>query len=342
MEPVQFILPFLWALIISLYAVPSVVELAWEKGLMDSFEKRKVHNLLTPRLGGVAIFAGVFSGILIFGEIDRFNQYFLAGILLIFFIGVRDDLHEIKPWKKLIVQLLATFIVFYEGEFMVTSLSGFLGIEEISPYIFYFIGIIMVLTITNSINFIDGLDGLAGIVSMIPAILLGVFFSTQDYNMAVISLCLAGSLLGFLRYNLKQSSVFMGDSGSMVVGFVLAILFLKQIEIRGEDFGWVYLYSLLFVPLTDIVRVVFSRILRLQSPFKAARDHVHHILLDSGMSQKKVLILLTLVVSFVIAVTFIFHKLIELDTKLITFGLITFSIIFSVYCELSFRKIPHS
>jgi len=340
MENIQLMLVFIWAFLVSLYAVPSIVELAWKKGLMDTFESRKIHNMLTPRLGGVAIFAGSFSSVLIFGDVDRFIQYLLASLLLVFFIGVRDDLYEISPFKKLIVQVVASFIVLYEGDLQITSLHGILSVQNIPEVISFTISILIILVITNAFNFIDGLDGLAGTLATISCLALGYYFIRTDYNLTIVALGLCGSLIGFLRYNLKKSTVFMGDSGSMYVGFLLSLLCLKEIEIAKTSSSFLFVYAILFVPLTDFGRVIVSRILRGVSPFRAARDHIHHILLDGGMAPGKILVILTSIALMVIALVMILEYSMELAPGYITFGLICMSIILSAFCEITFKKNP--
>lgn len=335
----NFILPFLWSAIISLYAVPSVVELAWEKGLMDSFEKRKIHHLLTPRLGGVAIFAGTFSGILIFTRIDNFLQYFLVSILLLFFLGVKDDLNEIKTWKKLIVQILATSLLIYESEFMLTSFKGLLGFDYFYLPVQYALTIIYIVAVTNAINFIDGLDGLAASIGVIISLILGFYLLRFNSMLAIACICLGGSLLGFLRYNIKESAVFMGDSGSLITGFMVAVLSLSLMETTKDASGIVIAFSLLMLPVTDLVRVVFLRIFQRTSPFTPGRDHIHHILIDSGFTKRKTLLIILSITSFSsltgIAMVSIFH----FDPNRAIFVLFVFSILITIYCEFKRRSL---
>lgn len=338
MEIANIVLPFLWSGIISLYAVPSVIDLAWDKGLMDSFDKRKVHDKLTPRLGGVAIFAGTFSGILIFAEIDSFMQFFLAALLILFFLGVKDDVKEIKTWKKLVVQILVAFVVVYEGDLTLGSLKGLFGIQFESKSLLFIVSIIYIVAVTNAINFIDGLDGLAASLCTIAALTLAVFSYQVNESWSITLVCLGASLLGFLRYNLKRSLVFMGDSGSLISGFIIAVLSLNYIESQPDASGIAIIYLILFIPLTDFARVILKRILTGRTPFSAGRDHIHHLLVDSGKTWKKSLWILVISSAAMVILGTLTLTVFHFNPNNSIFAFCILSVTLSIYSEIRFKK----
>jgi UDP-N-acetylmuramyl pentapeptide phosphotransferase/UDP-N-acetylglucosamine-1-phosphate transferase len=170
------ILPFLWAFVVSVFAVPSIVYVAHVKNLLDEPDPRRLHQDRTPRLGGMAIFAGFASALTIFGVLDFTIQRVMASALLLFFIGLKDDIISMSAFKKFFVQILATGVVIFVGDVRVTNFHGFLGVYELADGVSYGFTFLVITGITNAINLIDGLDGLAGTLVFIIAGTFGAFF----------------------------------------------------------------------------------------------------------------------------------------------------------------------
>ncbi len=294
----EYILCFSWAFLIGVFAIPSIIQVAHKKNLLDTPNNRTVHELLTPRLGGLAIFAGFVSALTIFGTLSRSIQEMLAGCILIFFIGLKDDIVTVSAFKKFFVQVLAAGVVIFIGDVRITSLHGFLGINELEQGISYAFTFLVIIGITNSFNLIDGLDGLAGSIVLIVSLSLGVYFHVyavgDTFLYASVAFCLAGSILGFLRYNVHKAIVFMGDSGSLICGFIISVLVVQLIEMKFvENINTgVLALVVVYVPLFDTLRVFALRIFRGISPFTPDKNHLHHRLIDAGCSQPQTITIL--------------------------------------------------
>jgi UDP-GlcNAc:undecaprenyl-phosphate GlcNAc-1-phosphate transferase len=311
---IGLVLATLWALLIALFAVPSIVYIAHLKNLLDAPNNRSVHVSLTPRLGGVAVLAGFFSALTIFAPLANGVQQLLAGCILLFFVGLKDDLVTISVTKKFLGQLLATGVVMLMADVRITSLQGILGIGTLPIGLSYGFTFVVIVGITNAINLIDGLDGLAGTLVLISSGTLGYYFfqyggSTYG-NYAFVAACLMGGILGFLRYNFHKASIFMGDTGSLVCGFIVSILAIQFIEM-GQASGQPLLSAspalalgILFVPLFDTSRVFLLRMLAGKSPFAPDKNHIHHRVLALGFSQINTVLLLALLnVTVIVFVT---------------------------------------
>lgn len=289
-EITETILAFSWAFIIAIFAIPSITYLAHLKNLLDVPNGRTIHESLTPRLGGLAIFAGFMSSLTIFGDFLAGNdiQYMLAGCILIFFIGLKDDISPVSPFKKFFVQVLSAGIVLVLGDIRITGFYGFLHIYGIEPGISYAFSFLMIIGVTNAINLIDGLDGLAGSIIFFISITFGAFFLMDGSPYAIVAFCLGGAVFGFLRYNIFRASIFMGDTGSLVSGFIIALLAVKIIEEPPEVLGntsAVMALATLIIPVGDTLRVFFLRTISGRSPFEPDKNHIHHRLIDLGCNQ---------------------------------------------------------
>ncbi len=250
----DFVLPFTWSFIISVFAIPSIIFVAHVKNLLDEPNVRTVHHSLTPRLGGVAIFAGFTSSITIFGSMNQGVQFLLAGSVILFFIGIKDDLVSVSAFKKFFVQILATGIVMILGDIRITSFQGVLGIHELDIGTSYAFTFLVIMGISNSINLIDGLDGLAGTILVIVATTFGLFiqfFGGAEFApYSMVAICLIGAIIGFLRYNFYNAVVFMGDTGSLVSGLVVSVLAIEFIEMAKVPAGPSMAVCVLIVPIS--------------------------------------------------------------------------------------------
>ncbi len=303
-----------WAFLVSLFAVPSIIYIAHLKNMLDTPNGRTVHQSLTPRLGGVAVFAGFMSALTIFAPLHNGVKELLAGCIILFFVGLKDDLVGMSVAKKFVGQLLATGIVMIMADIRITSFQGILDIGTLPIGFSYAFTLAVIVGITNAINLIDGLDGLAGTIVLIIASTFGYYFyrygGASFGNYAFVAVCLLGGMVGFLRYNFHRAPIFMGDTGSLVCGFIVSVLAIQFIEMGlrvGQPFGQAspsVAVGILFVPLFDTLRVFVLRMLAGRSPFAPDKNHIHHRLLAMGFEQISTVVLLALlnicVVLFVI------------------------------------------
>jgi len=298
---------------ITFLAIPVIINVAEMKKLFDVPDARKIHLVAITPLGGIGIFAGFVFGCLLtinFKYAPEF-QYFIAAAMVIFFLGLKDDILVLSPIKKFIGQVLAAFLIIYYGRIQIRSMHGFFGIHELPEMFSLLISYFSVIVIINSFNLIDGVDGLAASLGLMSSALFGIYFMSagmEPYYVLAFSLC--GSLLAFLIFNFQPAKIFMGDTGSLLIGAVNAILVLKFIDpgegpesvnpiISSPAIG----FTILMMPLLDTLRVFAIRIFKRRSPFSPDRNHIHHLLLDRGLSHRTITVLLVAInVSMVVFV----------------------------------------
>jgi UDP-N-acetylmuramyl pentapeptide phosphotransferase/UDP-N-acetylglucosamine-1-phosphate transferase len=312
-------------------AIPSIITVAERKSLYDVPDERKSHISAVPTLGGIAIYAGIFISTSLINDFSsvRELQYLFGAASILFFMGVKDDILILSASKKLLGQLLAAIIVVKLGGFQLTSLHGFFGIFEIPEYLGIIISIFTVIVITNSLNLIDGINCLSGSVGVITAGSFGAWFyfnGMQHY--AMLSASVIGALLGFLWFNKTPAKIFMGDTGSLILGIVISCLAIKFIESNKIVDSATQITSaaavaigILAVPLFDTLRVFSLRIAEKKSPFKPDKRHIHHRLLDLGLNHIESTIVLVIVNIMFIVIAFAFHKLGNMMLTVILLGL---------------------
>ncbi|GAB3721881.1 glycosyltransferase family 4 protein [Spirosoma lituiforme] len=294
----QCVLSFLVACFVAVVAIPVIIKISELKSLMENPGARRSHSTPTPTFGGIAIFAAILIAYFLWPSIDQTDLYTtnlsIAGMTILFFIGIKDDLVGIDPAKKLMFQVLAAMILILFGDLRVDYMYGIMGFHHIQPIISIFLTCFIFITLINAINLIDGIDGLAGGISTIASATFGAWFLlTNHFTMACMAFTLAGGLLGFLRFNFsKTSKIFMGNTGSLIIGFMLAFFAVRFVNLnaayRYEPTAFfnapIIAIVILIVPIFDTLRVFLVRILAGRSPFSADRNHMHHILLDNGLS----------------------------------------------------------
>ncbi len=284
--------------LITFFAIPVIIQVAKDKKLFDEPDERKVHKAVIPTLGGLGIFAGFIVATLmgVPQGITTELQYFAAASIVIFFLGMKDDILVLSASKKFIGQLIAAGILIKFAGVQITNMHGFLGIYEIPHFASIALSLFTIIVITNSFNLIDGIDGLAGSLGLLTTIIFGTyFFYIGQLAYAVMAFALAGSLISFLIYNFSPAKIFMGDTGSLLLGLINSILVIKFItlaETPGINLPIAAApaigFAILMIPLFDTLRVFGLRILDRRSPFSPDRTHVHHFLLDIGFSHKKI------------------------------------------------------
>ncbi len=288
------------AFLITFFAIPIIIQVARRKKLFDEPDERKVHKVVIPTLGGLGIFGGFILATLIGAPVGSNElQYFAAAAIVIFFLGIKDDILILSAAKKFIGQLVAAGIIIKFGGVQLSNMHGFLGITTIPYTASIILTFFTIIVIINSFNLIDGIDGLAGSLGLLTSLVFGLYFFYADQLLyGVMALSLAGSLIGFLIYNFSPAKIFMGDTGSLLIGLVNSILVVKFINIAGSPIGKFPLeaapaigFAILIVPLFDTLRVFAFRILSRRSPFSPDRTHIHHFLLEKGYSHKKITLL---------------------------------------------------
>ncbi|MEO6893753.1 MAG: MraY family glycosyltransferase [Ginsengibacter sp.] len=284
--------------LITLFSIPVIIEVAKDKKLFDVPGERKVHKVVIPTLGGLGIFAGFIMATLMGAPSSDASvlQYFAAAMMIIFFMGIKDDILILTATKKFVGQLIAAAIIIKFGGIEINNFYGLFGIYSIPPTAAFLISLFTIVVITNSFNLIDGVDGLAGSLGLLTSIIFGIYFYFSGQVLyAVMALALAGSLVGFLIYNFSPAKIFMGDTGSLLIGLVNSILVIKFINVASDPTSVLPLasapaigFAILIVPLFDTLRVVSVRILHRRSPFWPDRNHVHHFLLDMGLNHQSI------------------------------------------------------
>jgi len=301
------IFAFLLSLTIVSVSIPTVIRMAKYKDLFDTVDSRKVHSEKIPRLGGMGIFTGIIISILLIVNPYEFAGIggFAAGLVILFFIGIKDDILIISPLTKFAGQFVAALIIVIFGNSMITNLHGFFGIHEIHWVIGIPLTIFVYLTTTNAFNFIDGIDGLSASLGIIAATTFGIWFwLVGAYQMAIIAAVMVGAFLGFLRFNLfsKKNKIFMGDTGSMMLGYIISFLAIQfnEIDLQMTDSQYFILpapavaFGVLIIPFYDMIRVIYIRVLQRKSIFYPDKNHIHHLLLRIGLSHKQITLTLSL------------------------------------------------
>ena len=313
------------AFIVTYFAIPPILYIAFKKKLYKVPEERSSHFVPTPSLGGIGIFTGFILSILFLTPFMMFQniRYLLGAFIIIFMIGVQDDLDPLPAKVKLLAQSIATTILIAFADIRLHSLHGFFSWSGEMPYWLSFIlSMVTILAIMNAFNLIDGINGLSASLGVLAVFLLGCWFYLTGHLMhASIAASTGGAYLAFLRYNLvPPAKIFMGDTGSLLLGTIVAVLAIQFIEfnstLSANDpykllIAPVIAISIIIVPLFDILRVFITRMYNGKSPMVADRRHVHHLLIDYGFSHIQATAILVLFSTLIIITAFIGQYFIE-------------------------------
>lgn len=335
--------------------IPPILRVAREKKLFDTIDKRKIHTFPVPPLGGVAIFIGFVLSTIVATDGYSFEslKYIIASIILMFFIGLKDDLLVISARKKFVVQIFAAMLLIIMGNLQISNLHGMFGFYEIHSATGVFLTLFIILAIVNAYNLIDGIDGLAsGLAIFASSLFGGWFFIIGQIQFAIMSLALAGSLLGFFLFNVfgKKNKLFMGDAGSLVIGLVISTIIIKFNEfniIKTGQYSVVAApavsFSLVIVPLIDTFRVITIRLWNKKSPFHPDNNHIHHRLLNLVPNHLKVTIIIIIANIFLIGFALLLNNLM-LDVTFQFLAVFSFGIFLSFVPSMILRiryvKIP--
>lgn len=348
------VLAFAVAVFITWFSIPLVIKIASIRNLTDPPGIRKIHSVPVPTLGGVAIFLGFALGFLVFiNGYMKGVSYFTAAILLLFFTGLKDDLVALDPKKRIAVEIMAVLILVYFTDIRITSFHGFLGITDVPVWLTYLTTIFIMIVITNSINLIDGIDGLAASTGIIASVCFGVWFILSgNTGYAIMTASVTGALIAFLRFNISKgkNKIFMGDTGSLLIGFIIAVLAIMFNEVNAGTSTYHGLYSapavsiaILIVPLFDTLRVFTIRVLKGYHPFKADNRHIHHLMLRAGYSHLRSTFVISLIHIGIIALAFSLDHIgiLWLSLVLLSVSLLLTGILYiMVYRNYFYNNIP--
>jgi len=307
------ILSFITAFAITFVAIPSIIHLAHKKGLIDEPDERKSHSSSIPTLGGIAIFAGMIFSIIMWTPFSYFGdlQYILCAFIIIFLIGAKDDIDPMSPGKKMVGQIFAACILVFKANVKLTSLYGMLGVYDLPEVASVLLSVFTIIVIINAFNLIDGINGLSGSIGTLIALVLGTWFYLIDHiELAIVAYSMAGSTIAFLKFNFTPAKIFMGDTGSLLLGLVCSILTISFIEYhQGLESQYAFTaapsvaFGIMILPLFDTLRVFTMRLLSGKSPFNPDRKHIHHLLIDAGMSHMQatgMLIIVNIIFIFIV------------------------------------------
>ncbi len=307
-----------------LIATPVVIKVAKIKHLVDVPDrKRKIHAISIPTIGGVAIFACFLVTFCLFAPVTNITtgnefRYLVCCLVILFYLGLKDDITGLSALKKLIGHLIIGFILVYLADIRISNMGGLFGIHDLPNVVSYALSIFTYIVIINSLNLIDGIDGLAAGIGCLACFLFAFYFyHCGDWFWTTLAVSMAGALVGFLVFNFSPARIFMGDSGSLVIGFIVAVLAIKMINYRGLPKAPYLVHlskpvlamSILSYPLIDTLRVFMVRMLRGVSPFSPDKNHVHHILINGKRTHSRVSMLLYLYTLVVVALNFFWSDL---------------------------------
>ncbi len=295
---IQLAAGILIAYLTTFFLLPLIIKLAHKNQIYDIPDERKTHNYPVSSLGGIAIFSGLILSMLLVSDFNNYHselQYYIAGFFVIFILGVIDDIFILKAWKKALGQLAVAAVLTIKGNLLVTDMHGFLGINSLSHIESICISFFTILLLINAFNLLDGVDGLAASIGLVVCLLFGIFFIMNNVvPYAVLAFSISGSLLAFLMYNFPPAKIFMGDSGSTLIGLICSMLAIKFVENPVIQFNLTsyatpaIAFGFLLIPLLDVLRVFALRIAKKRSPLAPDRSHIHHLLQNKGLTHTEV------------------------------------------------------
>jgi UDP-GlcNAc:undecaprenyl-phosphate GlcNAc-1-phosphate transferase len=286
------LLTYVMAFVLTLIFIPPVIFMVKRFKLFDRPNARKEHSVPTPTFGGISIFAGMMVSLVFWFKFYNHPSIitFFLSMILLFGVGIMDDLKDLAARYKLVIEAGVATLLAVSG-IRITSFGGLFGINELHIMAQYIITVVTIVGITNAFNLIDGIDGLAGGLGFMSLVTLGIFLTiSKDLNYAMIAFAFAGALLGFLYFNFNPAKIFMGDTGSLVLGFVIAVLCVQLMKINSIHSIpvvpniYVFTLGIVMIPVFDTLRVFGTRIWNGRSPFSADKTHIHHLITNKGFT----------------------------------------------------------
>jgi UDP-GlcNAc:undecaprenyl-phosphate GlcNAc-1-phosphate transferase len=324
----QGILCFITAFVVAMIVMPPLIKLIHRFQLFDVPDLRKTHNAPIPTMGGIAIYAGMTTALFLWYRFagDAPTISFFFSLAMLFALGIMDDLRDIPAYYKLAIQLSVALLIAISG-IRITSFNGLFGIYQLAPLIQYSVTVFVIVGITNAFNLIDGIDGLAAGLGFMSLISLGLFLTlSRQPFLGMIAFALAGALLGFLYYNFNPARIFMGDTGSLVLGFTIAVLCIHLIrQNTGEGVPVisnvpVIALSVVLIPVFDTMRVFSLRLSKGKSPFHPDKTHIHHLLTNNGWSHGFTSKLICTLHGLILLLGFFTHRLRQEVSLLLLFA----------------------
>lgn len=323
---IKLVLSFFCSFLITFYTIPTIIKISRRKNLMDEPGQRSSHERKIPNLGGVALFFAISVSASIFAyQLFDLYKFLFASLVILLYVGVMDDIVVMRAYKKLIAQVIVSTLLVIGSDVRIRNLFGVFGVEELNYFLSVVISIITFIILVNAFNLIDGIDGLAGGYGLICYGLFGIsYFRLGEYNypLVILSSCIIGAVLGFLYYNLsdKSKKIFMGDTGSMILGFLLTFTAICFIDIfiakRGPGVVYYHLnsapviaFAILIIPIIDTLNVIIIRLAEKRSPFEADKNHIHHKLLKLGLSHKRATFYILVYYLFIVSVAYFFRHI---------------------------------
>lgn len=329
---------FSLSVLISYLCYPIIIRVSRAKKLMPKPNHRSVHRFRTPNLGGIGVFLSINLIITLLGNYfeDGSLLSMLGAITILFFTGLVDDLVGIKPKSKILCQVIAALAIILVSDIRITNLYGLLGITELAYPFSIGLTVFFYVLMINAYNLIDGVDGLAGSYAIVVTAFFGFFyFANGNKSMFFLSISIVGSLISFLIFNFsKKEKIFMGDTGSLVIGFLLAY---QAINFLSVDFNPnfmiknakapIYILALFSFPIIDTARVFLLRLLNRKNPFTADKSHIHHVFLEFGLKHWKIAALASFFTIAMVSVVFVFNELSINKLNLFLMGLWAVSVV---------------
>jgi UDP-GlcNAc:undecaprenyl-phosphate/decaprenyl-phosphate GlcNAc-1-phosphate transferase len=341
---------------VSVSSIPVIITISRLKNLMDVPGERSSHEIKTPTLGGVAIFASVLIGYFITQglwpskEGDSIINLTIVAIVILFFLGVKDDILVLSPAKKMVLQVASSALVIIGCDLRINTFFGIFNVYELPYLLSVGLSIFVFIALINAMNLIDGIDGLAGSIGFLASFIFGIwFFLNKQFALVFLSSAVCGSILGFLRFNFsKTRKIFMGDTGSLILGFILTVFAIKFMNLNdavNPNKSIHYAYGsapilaiiVLVVPIFDTLRVFIVRILNKKSPFEGDRNHLHHILIDLGFSHFQASFSLTIITSILVILFATFRHQLSNNQSLILLSCLFFA--YLGVCQLLKNKV---
>lgn len=345
-QTLQVFIAFSLSLFLVYFTIPAIVRLSKEKKLFDIPNERKINTSLVPNLGGVALFLGFSVGTLLSINKMAFAdlRFILAAMIILFYTGIKDDILLISPKKKFILQVFSACILVILGDIRFTSLHGVFGIYQIGLVSSTLFSVFVYVAIINSINLIDGIDGLASGLGLLSSLFFGVsFFLEGHLEYALLSFSVLGGLIPYFMFNVfgKKNKIFMGDTGSLLLGLLLSVFIVKYNEfalnesINNGKYAPALSLSIVLVPIFDMSRVFFLRLKNKTSPFVADKNHLHHKFIELGYSHLKST---TIIIVFNLCTIILIFSLRNWNVHLLFGLLLVLGLILNFFPEILLRR----
>lgn len=323
----KLVLGFVLSFLITYFSVPTILKISRRKNLMDEPGIRSSHIVRVPNLGGIAIFYSIAVCASIFAyELFDSYKFLFASLVILLYIGVMDDIVVMRAYKKLIAQIIVALLLVLGSDVRIRSLFGVFGIYELNYFISVVFSIVTFIILINAFNLIDGIDGLAGSYSVVCSALFGLSYyrlGVYNFPLVVLSAVIIGSVLAFLIYNMstrRRKKIFMGDTGSMLLGCLLvftAICFIDIFIDKGVPnvpryhlkSAPVIAVAILILPIVDTLNVIIIRLSQKKSPFDADKNHIHHKVLDLGLTHRRATVYIMLYYIGLMIIAYFFRHL---------------------------------